>query len=171
MHISKKLGPGGLGLRALGWGAANYRTTWNFSMFTAHSTGEGQLVWEVGVWGQAVPGVNIQGEEAAVALHGFAHVVNYSKHWNLLAHAVSVHTQTRRLHYAEPDLYSRGFATPMGLGPWSLAWPCPDQWHTLTQDSTWSLHIPSGLPQLSTGKWHLEVLVQMLIAAEICHHF
>lgn len=36
MHISKKLGPGGL--CALGWGGANYRTTWSFSM------GEGQLV-------------------------------------------------------------------------------------------------------------------------------
>lgn len=84
---------------------------------------------------------------------------------------ISVHTQTRRLRYAEPDLYSGGFATPMGLGPWSLARPCPRQPHTFAQDSTWSLHIPSGLPQLSTGKWHLEVLVQMLIAAEICHHF
>lgn len=42
MHIYKKLGPGGL--CALRWGGANYRTTWNFSMFTAHSTGEGQLV-------------------------------------------------------------------------------------------------------------------------------
>lgn len=99
-------------------------------------------------------------------------MVTYSKPRNLLAHTANTHAQIRR-----------GPCCAEARPVWGrLCYSYGSEALVLdTAVPTSTVPIHSGLhllfthflqlPQLSPGKWHLEVLVQMLTDAESSHHF